>query len=124
MSGILNSVGGGNQTVKAVLEALGTNYVVEKWVSEDGTQRYQRWANGRIEVVMYVTTSSTGTKFTYPISFTKKPLVHATPVETDSSFLLQDVFTLLTTTGGSVDFVSRGGDIYLVTEFILKAEGY
>lgn len=93
-------------------------------MSEDGTQKYQRWADGKIEVVMYITTSSTGTRFTYPIAFTKKPLVHATPVETTSSSLLQDVFTLLTTTGGAVDFVSRTGDINLVTEFILKAEGY
>lgn len=106
------------------MEALGTNYIVEKWVSEDGTQKYQRWADGKIEVIMYVTSTTQETAFTFPIDFQKVPCVNASPIKTTASYLLDAKFSNWSTTGAHVIFTSRGGEIYTVSEFIVSAVGY
>lgn len=119
-----NNMGGGYNPTKAVLDALGTNYVVEKWVSDDGTQKYQRWADGKIEVFMYISTTAQKTSFTFPIAFQKVPVVNAYPIQTKADRLLDAKFDSWSTTGGAVIFTSRSGDIYTVSEFILTAVGY
>lgn len=73
MSEILNSMGGANQTVKAVLEALGTNYIVEQGSvqsSNDSTKKvyYRRWSNGFIEQWSDEVVSGMK-RYTYPIAF-------------------------------------------------------
>ena len=112
------------QTVSAVLEATNKAYIVEKWVNEDGTQKYQRWTDGKIEVFMYISSTTQETSFTFPIAFQKVPVVNAYPIQTTADRLLDAKFDSWSTTGGAVIFTSRSGDIYTVSEFILTAVGY
>ena len=93
-------------------------------MSEDGTQRYQRWADGKIELFMYVSTTTQETSFTFPIAFQKVPVVNAYPIQTTADRLLDAKFDGWSTTGGGVIFTSRAGEIYTVTQFILTAVGY
>ena len=119
--------GGANQTVKAVLEALGTNYIVEKWVNEDGTQKYQRWADGEIEIWMKLqVNTSDGLPFVFPIAFTELPVVkcNETEISTAKDRYLYDGYKELSTTGGRVLFVQRTGDLETVTSAMLYACGY
>lgn len=52
--------GGASQLVKAVLNALGTRYLVEHAQSEDGSWSYDRYSDGWVELQGY-TTNSIGT---------------------------------------------------------------
>ena len=49
--------GGASQLVKAVLNALGTRYLVEHAQSEDNTWSYDRYSDGWVELQGYVTNS-------------------------------------------------------------------
>lgn len=122
-----NNTGGGYNPTKAVLDALGTNYVVEKWVSDDGNQKYQRWADGKIEVWMKLQNgTSNGFEFTFPISFTELPIVKCNESDTSTAIdrFLYDGCKNLTTTGGKVLFVERDGIVRAPTNAILYAVGY
>lgn len=72
MSEILNSTGGANQTVKAVLDAIGLRYPVEIGQSEDGSVRYTRYSDGYIEIEGHLTlnfNSSGQAQIVFPIAF-------------------------------------------------------
>lgn len=125
MSEVLNSTGGANQTVKAVLEALGKNYIVEKWINEDGTQKYQRWADGKIEVFMRITqTASSECFITFPIAFQTPPVVSVSHCESSTSYYIGPAFHDVTETECDVVFTGVSGDQYTVTELGIYAVGY
>ena len=83
MSDILNSTGGANQTVKAVLEALGTNYIVEQGQipfekvnqNVDTPIYYRKWSNGFIEQWQGREFSNINVTITFPIPFSNTDYV-------------------------------------------------
>lgn len=119
-----NRFGGGYTQIKTVLDAVGKNYVVESWVSEDGLQRYQRWSDGKIEVHMEVSTTVQETAVTFPIAFQGIPVCNAFPIEPNVGYYLRPMFNNWSTTGVSVLFTARSGDMYTIKRFMLTAIGY
>lgn len=94
-------------------------------MSEDGTQRYQRWADGKIEVFMRITqTASSECSVTFPIAFQTPPVVSACQFESFTSFYVSPGFHDVTNTGCDVVFTGVTGTQYTVTEFGLYAVGY
>ena len=117
--------GGANQTVKAVLEVLGTNYIVEKWVSEDGTQKYQRWADGKIECFIRIIGNATlYPEITFPIAYQTPPVVTVTRESGRPDNVLGFDMRVVTTTSVIGVWASVVGDTVTISDFDAYVVGY
>lgn len=52
-----------------MLEALGKRYVLETWLSEDGSQWYTRWSDGWIQHGGFKKTSNSAIQVDFPVAF-------------------------------------------------------
>ena len=77
-------------TVKAVLEALGKEYVVEEYVSEDGNTRAYRYSNGKIETFFdnVPVNGDYHVSVTFPFEYTEPPAASGVFVSTNTTYYL------------------------------------
>lgn len=119
------NMGGGYSYPKAVLDALGTNYVVEKWVSEDGTQKFQRWADGKIECYIRIQgNTEMYPEITFPIAYQTPPVVMASrETGIPDSVLGFDVRPVTTTSAIGI-WHGVTGNTYTISDFDVYVVGY
>ena len=79
-----------DKTVKAVLEALGKEYVVEEYISEDGNTRAYRYNNGKIETFFDNVPINGDYELvvTFPFEYTEPPTPSGNIAATNTDFYL------------------------------------
>ena len=93
--------------VSAVLGAIGKQYLVEHQEAEDGSWWYDRYSDGFIRLIITQHLVGSGITVTFPIAFTKQPVVVGIPeVNSDQYIMFSHLPRNVTTTGFTINGAS------------------
>ena len=93
--------------VTAVLGAVGKRYLVEHDEAEDGSWSFDRFSDGFIRLTIKQQLRGTGITVTFPIEFTKQPVVVGIPeVNSDQYIMFSHLPRNVTTTGFTINGAS------------------
>ena len=90
--------------VSAVLSAVGKRYLVEHDEAEDGSWSFDRFSDGFIRLIIKQQLRGTGLTVTFPIEFSKQPVVVGIPeIQSDNYTMFSHFPRNVTTTGFTIN---------------------